>query len=211
MKTLNKIGIGVAFAASTLAFSTVGISSAQAFIVGEVNLAGNATIFNSPALDPLTETVSFSEALILEGAQGSFTSLPELTAGQVTLSNLDLNRVAAGEYTGSASNPFITFANGWTFDIDNPFTAVRATSLTPSSGLLTTVTTAFSGSFFDGSGTTIGAGVLTANNIINGSFSATLTATQVPEPTTTLGLAALGLGAFFSSSLAKKKKNQVSA
>lgn len=213
MKTLKKIGIGVAFAASTLAVSTVGMSSAQAFISGEVNLAGSANIFNSPVLDPLTETVSFNNALILEGAIGSFASLPALTPGQVTLSNIELERVDSGVYSGTSTNPFISFANGWTFEIDNPFNAARNALVDPDLGLLTSVTTSFSGQFINDEGASMGVGILTANNIVDGSFSATLTATsaRVPEPTTTLGLAALGLGAFCTKSFAKKKKDQVSA
>ncbi len=211
MKTLNKIGIGAALAVSTLAFTTVGMSSAQAFIIGEINLAGSANILNSPVLDPLTETVIFNDALILQGATGSFASLPALTPGQVTLSTVNLERVDAGLYTGTAGNPFINFANGWRFEIDNPFNASRSTLVNPDLGLLTSVTTSFTGTFFDNQGGSIGAGILTANNIVDGSFSATLTAARVPEPTTTLGLAALGLGAFATKNLGKKKKAAANA
>lgn len=211
MKTLNKIGIGAALAAGTLAFSTVGMSSAQAFIIGEVNLAGSANILNSGDLDPLSEAITFSNAFILPGAQGSFASLAALTPGEVTLSNVSLDRTAPTVYTGTAGNPFISFANGWTFEIDNPFTASRDTVVNPVLGTLTSVDMSFTGMFFNDQGASIGAGLLTANNIQNGSFSATLTAARVPEPTTTLGLAALGLGAFFSSSVAKKKKASANA
>jgi hypothetical protein len=205
MKTLNKIGIGAALAASTLA---VGMSSAQAAVFGTFDITGTSRI--------TADEIIFSNARVEDNAPlvNSFTPLANT---QVFLSNISLaNGVFDGNFTttyeGSAPNPFITFAAApdLFFTVDNPFTVSMIDVGNGVAGALAPI----QGIFTNGNGDSTGRGIATFNFIDEvGSFSLTLEATPiaVPEPTTTLGLAALGLGAFATKSMGKKKKEKANA
>ncbi|TVP66231.1 MAG: PEP-CTERM sorting domain-containing protein [Nodularia sp. (in: Bacteria)] len=202
MKTLNKIGFAVALASSTIAISTVGMSSAQAFVSGRINITGEAT--SSPAYTQNnTATISFSEYNDLEIVAGSdFGTLMSSTT-------VDIASLFLSGGTGTVENPVVQFGNGleFFFKDSNPFPVTRLDA-----GF---ITQELKGYFKLGSDTKYGVFSISAQGLGRGgtgSFSATLdTVEKVPEPTTTLGLAALGLGAFFTNSLAKKKKENVNA
>lgn len=209
MKTLNKIGIGAALVGSTLAFSTVGISSAQAAVFGTFDITGTTRIVGN-------EQIVFSNARVEDTAPlvNSFTPLANtvVTFSPIALSNAVFNGMATTTFTGNVTNPFMTFASDLRFTADNPF-SVTLTDLTDGVAF---AAAPINGTFTNADGVSTGKGVATFNFIDTfGSFSLTLEATpiptDIPEPTTTLGLAALGLGAFFSKSMAKKKKERVSA
>ncbi|MDB9373992.1 PEP-CTERM sorting domain-containing protein [Nodularia sphaerocarpa] len=209
MKTLNKIGIGAALAASTLAFSTVGMSSAQASVLGRFTITGTSALIEDG------QRIRFSNARVEDTAPvvNSFTPLADTRA---FLSSIDLTNPlvdgATTSYVGNVTNPFLTFAadSDLIFTANNPFQV----SFTDLGNGLKAAFAPINGLFTNTEGDSIGRGVATIEFIeLDGGFSLTLDATPiaVPEPTTTLGLAALGLGAFFSKSMAKKKKKLVNA
>ena len=209
MKTLNKIGIGTALVGSTLAFSTLGISSAQAAVLGTFDITGTSRIVDN-------EQIIFSNARVEDTAPlvNDFTPLANtpVVFSPIALTNPVFDGVATTTFTGNVDNPFMKFtaAPDLTFTADNPF-PVTLVDLTD---IVSFAAAPINGTFTNANGVSTGTGVATFNYIDTfGSFSLTLKATPipVPEPTTTLGLAALGLGAFFSKSMAKKKKQQVSA
>jgi hypothetical protein len=209
MKTLKKIGLGVALASSTLALSAVGMSSAQAAVLGTVNIIGGSTI------NLVTNQITFRDGVVINdplSPPDSFTPLTGTAAilGTITLSNPVVDTTFT-TYTGNTLSPFITLDGGnITFVADNP---LDVSVFTLPNGLAAVAP--INGIFTNATGDSIGRGVATINDIANnGSFSLSLQATpptDIPEPTTTLGLAALGLGAFFTNSLAKKKKEKVNA
>ena len=209
MKTLNKIGIDTALVGSTLAFSTLGISSAQAAVLGTFDITGTSRIVDF-------EQIIFSNARVEDTAPlvNDFTPLANTNVvfSPIALTNPVFDGVATTTFTGNVDNPFMKFtaAPDLTFTADNPF-PVTLVDLTD---IVSFAAAPINGTFTNANGVSTGTGVATFNYIDTfGSFSLTLKATPipVPEPTTTLGLAALGLVAFFSKSMAKKKKQQVSA
>ncbi|WP_414528363.1 PEP-CTERM sorting domain-containing protein [Nodularia chucula] len=208
MKTLKKIGIGVAFAASTLAVSTVGMSSAQAALTGAITITG-ASSFLTTADNPVFDSITFNTGSVVN-ASVDFLSYLNASA---TVSTLDLTQLAGTMYTASAvGTPWITVTPDLNFMLDGDFTVERIAA----DGDVTVFNTPlsrFTGTFTNSGGSVLGRGLISANNVGVSGYSLSISAlpTSVPEPTTTLGLAALGLGAFFTKSLAKKKKAQVNS
>ncbi|MBW4556789.1 MAG: hypothetical protein KME59_12750 [Trichormus sp. ATA11-4-KO1] len=210
MKTLNKIGRGVAFAGATFALGTAvavtaNVGSAQAAtLTGTLNIVGDATIVNGAQLAPVNDTIIFDSATVGNLSSGSFAGFIGQNA---TMSDVSLTQIAGTSYSGSAVNPLITLG-GLIFNVDNPFSVER---LALPGGVRIAVTDqGITGTFIDASGSSLGRGALSINSInADGSYSASLS--TIPEPGTTAALAALGLGAFFTNSLAKKKKENVNA
>lgn len=207
MKKFNKIGLGVALVGSTLAFSTVGMSSAQAAVFGTFDITGTSRIGS--------DEITFSNARVEDTAPlvNSFTPLANTQAflGNISLSNPVVDG-SSTTFTGGVGLPFMTFAadSDLFFVADNPFDV----TLNDLGDDVAFASAPIRGTFTNAMGDSTGKGVASFNFIDNaGSFSLTLEASPVavPEPTTTLGLAALGLGAFFTSSMAKKKKEKVNA
>ncbi|QLE59156.1 hypothetical protein [Nostoc sp. TCL26-01] len=241
MNNFKNVGRGLALASTSLALGSVvamssNISSAYAVSFftqpSVVNFAGAARVTNAPSTanpSPTPIGISFLSGSITNlTTTGDFA--PDLFNTTVAVSDVTLTNPVppvgpAGTlftYTGTpaSTNPFITFANGLTFVLDDPTFAV--TSQLTGSGVAQRITlevATLAGTFFrtGSDNQAVGLGNLTINQILgNGSYSATLVATPLvgpttPEPTATLGLAALGLGAFFTSNLAKKKKAAVNA
>lgn len=228
MKNFNNIGRGLALATSTLALGSAlavssNVSSAQAAVIGTFNGSGTALIGNLSAPSPATDVISFSSPFNTDSASGIFSGLVISSIADINVASPSVIGTFPGigtltRYVATGSStPLIRFNNGSNFVATEPFGALR--SFNPAAaGTNVGYTFDLVGSLFDASGTFITSGILTANEINNpdperGNFSLSLTAIErtVPEPTTTVGLAALGLGAFFTNSLAKQKKSKANS
>ncbi|HYW19595.1 MAG TPA: PEP-CTERM sorting domain-containing protein [Nodularia sp. (in: cyanobacteria)] len=208
MKTLNKIGIGAALVGSTLAFSTVGMSSAQAALNGAITVTG-ASSFLTTSDNPAIDKITFNSARV-DNASLDFLGYLNASA---TVSPLDLTQSAGTTYVASTTgNPFITVNPDLFFTLDGPF-EVQREALGGDVAVFNTPLSPFTGTFTNGMGSVLGRGLISSANVGVAGYNLSISAapTAVPEPTATLGLAALGLGAFFTNSLAKKKKEKVNA
>ncbi|BAY89616.1 MULTISPECIES: PEP-CTERM sorting domain-containing protein [unclassified Tolypothrix] len=210
------IGLGLALTCGTFAVSnTVNVSSAQAFSLGRVNIAGSANFVNGAEKNPAaTDTIKFdaTDATVKKSSNGMFAGY----IGQnVTISDIALKLISytssgdgsVANYSGQANNPFIQFADGLIFNISNPFEVTKTSSGTFAFGIMPK----FTGSFVKDK-TFLGNGLLTVNQIqSDGSFS--MTAEAVPEPFTILGsVTALGMGVVLKKKqIQKLKKEKVTA
>ncbi|TVP66238.1 MAG: PEP-CTERM sorting domain-containing protein [Nodularia sp. (in: Bacteria)] len=182
------------------------MSSAQAALLrGTLNIVGDATLVNGNQANPATDTIIFDSATVGALSSGSFA---DFIGQSAIISDVSLTQIEGTSYSGTAPNPFITLADGLVFNVDNPFAVERLDI--PGNLKLVFTDEGFAGTLVNATGSSLGRGIFSVNSFsTDGSYSATITA--VPEPTTTIGLAALGLGAFFTNSLAKKKKEKVNA
>ncbi|MBD2254528.1 hypothetical protein [Nostoc parmelioides] len=221
MANFKTVGQALALASTSLALGSVvalssNISSAQAvtFTTSSlVNVSGSALLTNPPTQanpNPLNITIDFLEEVVSNNATTN-NDFAFLRGTSAAVADIILTNIGAGTYSGTTTDPFILFSDGTTFRANAPFTVtsslvgnINALSILP-----------LTGTFFSAADDALGTGTLTANQIFgDGSFSITLQADVrrvTPEPTATIGLAALGLGAFFTNNLAKKKKASVNA
>ncbi|MBD2346512.1 PEP-CTERM sorting domain-containing protein [Anabaena subtropica] len=231
MKTFNNVGRGIALATSTLALGSAlavssNISSAQAAVIGTFNGTGTALIGNLTEASPVTDTISFTGPFSLDPTNsGIFAGLGIVSINTINVDTPTFiaNVPGIGSLTSYVANgvgtPLINFTGGYSFVATEPFAALRTFNPAAPGGTNVGYSFDLVGQLFNGAGEFVTSGLLTANEINNpdperGSFSLSLTAIEaerVPEPTTTVGLAALGLGAFFTNNLAKKKKAKVNA
>jgi hypothetical protein len=204
MKTLNKIGIGAALAASTLA---VGMSSAQA-LTGAITITGASSFLNTDD-EPAFDSITFMTGRV-DNASFDFLSYLNNAA---TVGALELTQVAGTTYTASTTaNPWITVAPDLMFALDGPFTVQRS-SFDGDVSVINTPLSPFTGTFMNSEGNVLARGIINTSNVGVAGYNLSIRAlpTAVPEPTTTLGLAALGLGAFATKSMGKKKKEKANA
>jgi hypothetical protein len=231
MKNFMNLGRGVALASSTLALGSAlaissSISSAQAVSLGSINITGGATISNVTDPSPANDTILFTAPFTTVSSVDAFAGLVAKS-----ISTINLTRSGAGTevfgttltpYLFTTPTPFISFTNGSTFVLDEAPIAGR--SFTPSLGedIVGYTFPELRGTLLSSTNNFISQGVLTANEIsgtgVDGSFSFTLSATNIsrelrdiPEPTATGALVALGVGAFFTNNLAKKSKVKIKA
>ncbi|MEH2388936.1 MAG: PEP-CTERM sorting domain-containing protein [Nostoc sp.] len=202
MSNLKNIVRGAALVSSTLALSTtVALSSAQAAVFGDVNITGSSTLLNGNVANPTIDEITFNSATVIAPSTGSFATL---IGSNPIISAINLVQPSGNTYSGTTTNPFITFSNGLKFIADNPFTVQRV----PIASNFTYAISNFSGNFIDATGQVEGQGLLTSNyDPNNGSYSLTLKTVAVPEPTATLGgFLALGLVALSTNNVAKNQK-----
>lgn len=209
------IGLGLALTCGTFAVSnTINVSSAQAVSLGRVNIAGSANFVNGAETNPAaTDTLRFlTDSKVTDSSNGMFAGYvgQNVTISDIALKLISFTSLENGSlatYSGQAKNPFIQFADGLIFNINNPFKVTKISDDTFASGSMPR----FTGSFVKGN-TLLGSGLLTVNQIkSDGSFS--MTAEAVPEPFTILGsVTALGMGvALKKKQIQKLKKDKVRA
>ncbi len=230
MNNFKNLGRGVALASSTLALGSAlaissSISSAQAATFGAINITGGATISNLTTASPVSDTVSFTSPYTTVSSRGLLSGLVANSISTINLQRTGTGVVASGitstPYSATTSTPFITFNNGTTFVVDNPFLASRSFTTADDVNIVGYTFPELRGTLFTRNRRFISEGILTANQIsgtgVNGSFSFTLSAVNfgggqpIPEPATTGALVALGMGAFFTNNLVKKNKVKVKA
>jgi hypothetical protein len=207
--TLNKVGRGLAVAGGAVALSTTvalatNVSSAQA-LTGTLNISGASTLLNAGQSSPANDVISFTSAVVEGGTSTGDFLAAGLHDSPVTISAVSLSQISGTTYSATTTNPFITLSNGWTFTANNPFQVSR---LVFGGGFKIALTDPeFTGYFTDASGNTMGSGVFSVNyQGTDGSLSMTITAQEVPEPTSALStIAVLGIGAFFAKKLVKKE------
>ncbi|MBD2339474.1 PEP-CTERM sorting domain-containing protein [Calothrix sp. FACHB-156] len=209
------IGLGLALTCGTFAVSnTINVSSAQAASLGRVNIAGSANFVNGAEKNPAaTDTLKFgTDSRVTNSSNGMFAGYvgQNVTISDIALKLISFTPLGNGSiatYSGQAQNPFIKFADGLIFNIDNPFDVTKTSSGKFASGIMPR----FTGSFVKGN-SLLGEGLLTVNQIkSDGSFS--MTAEAVPEPFTILGsVTALGMGvALKKKQIQKLKKEKATA
>jgi hypothetical protein len=202
----NKV-LGVA-TLSIVGLTGVVNSAEAASLTGTLNIAGTAVFANGSQANPATDTITFSNATVQ--AATTTDDFDVYDGATATIADIFLTQVSGNTYSGTTVNPFISITPDLTFIADHPFSVNRQLTTTTvgsfSFDLLSAVG-GLTGKFVNSSGANLGAGVITANSFnSNGSFSMTLTAAEaVPEPTTTLGL--LAVGGLFAA--AKRNKKQV--
>lgn len=189
--------------AATVAMVTVAPVQA-ASITGVVNIVGSADLdrFN---VAPLTDTVEFLDETVISPSTGTFAAYigNSVAISDVAIAAILSTPLDTTDYTGTATNPFIDFGGGLTFEIDNPLSVIRNRS---SAGVVIVSFPEFTGKFKQ-SGEVVGSGFFSVNQMRgeDGSFSMTVQA--VPEPLTMLGAgAAAAFGAGFKRKLAQKNK-----
>lgn len=230
MINFKNLGRGVALASSTVALGSAlaissSISSAQAAILGAINITGEASISNLTDESPENDSISFTGPFNTESSTGE---LAGFTANSISTINLntpetgvDAFGTVSTPYSATFSSPFISFGNGSIFVVDSPTSAIRSFRSSANGNLVGYTFPELRGSIFNNTRELISEAILTANQIsgtdIDGSFSFTLSAVNlgqgrdIPEPTTTGALVALGIGAFFTNNLAKKNKVKIKA
>ncbi|MBD2193930.1 MULTISPECIES: PEP-CTERM sorting domain-containing protein [Calothrix] len=206
------ISIGIAVTCSAFAVgSTFGVSPAQAAFL---NIVGTSDFLNGGQKSPTTDTIFFKNSKVESFGGALFSGLTlnsQVNVSSVKLTNptniTTLGSRTIADYTGTSSNPFITFTSdpALSFKINNPFEATRTRN---SARNTTRAGFDFLGAFYK-NGKYVSTGVLTANEISGkpGSYSMTI---NVPEPLTILGsVTALGMGVALKKkqvqNLAKKK------
>jgi len=230
MKYFMNLGRGVALASTTLALGSAlaissSISSAQAVSLGAINITGGATISNVTDPSPANDTISFTAPFTTVSSVDVFAGLVASSISTINLTSSGAGTNFLGTtltpYSSTIPSPFISFTNGSTFVLDEAAIAERI--FTPSLGenIVGYTFPELRGTLFSRTNDFISQGILTANEIsesgLDGSFSFTLSAINVrerrdiPEPTATGALVALGVGAFFTNNLAKKSKVKIKA
>jgi hypothetical protein len=230
MRNFMNLGRGLALASSTLALGSAlaissSISSAQAVSLGSINITGEANISNLTEASPENDTISFTAPFTTVSSEDAFAGLVASSISTINLTSSGAGTNVLGTtltpYSSTIPAPFISFTNGSAFVLDEAPIAGR--SFTPSLGenIVGYTFPELRGTLLSGTNEFITQGILTANQIsgtaVNGSFSFTLSAVgfgepqDVPEPTTTGALVALGIGAFFTNNLAKKSKVKIKA
>jgi hypothetical protein len=230
MINFKNLGRGVALASSTLALGSAlaissSISSAQAATLGAINITGEANISNLTDESPENDSISFTGPFSTVSSTGE---LSGFTASSISTINLDspgtgveVLGTTLTPYSATFSNPFISFGDGSIFVVDSPTSASRTFTTSANGNLVGYTFPELRGSIFSNTRELISEGILTANQIsgtgVNGSFSFTLSAVSlgqgrdIPEPTATGALVALGIGALFTNNLAKKSKVKIKA
>ncbi|WP_166507533.1 PEP-CTERM sorting domain-containing protein [Nostoc sp. 106C] len=211
----KSIGLGIALTCGTLSLgSTVGVSQAQAATVGSANFAGLLSFQNQSQVNPLTETLKFSNPGTVLSADGIFAGSTNVTIGTGNPYSLLLNKISnvnatSALYTAnlaSITDPFLTFSNGIKFQVTSISNFLRTTESN------TTSIDGFSiaGKFYNGVNA-VADGAITGQQKKGaiGSYSYSIVATDVPEPLTILGSAtALGFGAALKKKYAKKQSKE---
>ncbi|MBD2346513.1 PEP-CTERM sorting domain-containing protein [Anabaena subtropica] len=228
MKDFQNIGRGLELATSTLVLGfalavSSNIPSAPAAVIGIFNSSGTALISNLTVASPLTDVISFTAPFTTNSASGIFNGLSISSISKINVDSPTVLGTIPGigtltTYTAKASDSqFITFNDGSSFVVENPFAALRTFNSAALGGNNVGYSFDMAGNVFNASGSFIRSGILTANEINNpdlerGSFFLTLTGiccTPIPEPTSTGALAILGLGALaFSQKVVLRRKSE---
>jgi hypothetical protein len=185
--------------------------SAQAALIGSADFNGNLIFKNKTEDTPTTEVLTFQNPANVTFADGIFDGVTNVMVGNSYPYSLILNQlsilnptpgIASALYKvdmNSVVDPFLTFDNGIKFMATSISNITRRREET-SPGLYTTSIDAFSvlGTFYNGVNA-VGDGSINAlqrntNNNRSGRYEFQIDAfsQSVPEPTTILGLGALG-------------------
>ena len=183
--------------------------SAQAAIIGSATFDGNLIFQNKTQNTPTTEVLKFDNPADVSFADGIFNGVTNVTVGNADPYSLILNQLSVLSSTSalykvdmsSVVDPFLTFDNGIKFKATSISNITRRRQETsPGSGSYTTSIDAFSvlGTFYNGVNA-VGDGSINAlqkntNNTRPGRYEFQIDAISqsVPEPTTILGLGAVG-------------------
>ncbi|MDZ8261852.1 PEP-CTERM sorting domain-containing protein [Nostoc sp. ChiQUE01b] len=185
--------------------------SAQAAIIGSASFDGNLIFQNKTQDTPTTEVLKFDNPADVSFADGIFSGVTEVMVGNTDPYSLILNQLSVLSSTpGNASalykvdmssvvDPFLTFDNGIKFKATSISNITRRRQETTPGSYTTSIDT-FSvlGTFYNGVNA-VGDGSINAlqkntNNARPGRYEFQIDAISksVPEPTTILGLGAVG-------------------
>ncbi|MEH2419401.1 MAG: PEP-CTERM sorting domain-containing protein [Nostoc sp.] len=188
--------------AAAIPLATAGLStsagSAQALTLnGSIGLSGKSVVPND-GVNPLNTTIKFNTVRV-DDTEGDFENfLPNLNSG-ISIKTLNLTKIpdTINTYSTGIYTPFIDFGfrtlgstmAQLTFDLDN--SVVTRTRL--ADNFISDITATGITGKFNFNGQTIATGFLNASlSGTSSTYQLTLAAKAVPEPTTILGLGAVG-------------------
>ena len=212
---MNKIlNLSLVPLAATAAVASATIFSAPAqaaSFAGILNISGGSTFDDGgDGLGGDNDSLTIVDGTVVVTSSGFFSSWAGDTITNVpivaTLADAVSNSFGTTgtlpvlqAYTATVAPNPITFSNGWSFTVDDPFDAA-VLDFGPG-GVFELGS--FSGDFFDATDTFVGTGTFSSQA---GGGSYTITVERVPEPLTILGTGlALGLGGVFKSKNSKKE------
>lgn len=216
MKDFKNLGFGLVLAGTTLVLGSAltfssNIPSTQA---AEITITGKANISKFTETASTNEVISFTEPFTTKSSSGMFKGLVAKSIASIYLTTISSPFTIDSETESYMANvldvPFLSFTDGSSFKIDNPFDVVK---YSVSDGF--EIFSVFEGKYVNYSGEFFKVGIFTIKKINNTSaednFSLTLTniccsPNPLPEPTSTV--AVLGLGALaFVQKIIRFKKN----
>lgn len=176
---------------ATIASVALASAPAQAAIVGDVSVAGDAEWIGF-------DTLEFSDVLV-EDANGIFSG--NALGSTVAVADLVFTPALDGTYDAVAD--FLTFSDGITFDLDAGVSEIFT------AGIVAELD--FTGSFFSAGDEFLGTGNFFVANIGNAtSFALAAQAEKIPEPLTIFGTGlALGFGGLLKNKNGKKQSAEV--
>jgi hypothetical protein len=228
MRNFKTWGRGLALASSTLALgSALAISSsissahAQAVSLGGITITGGAIFGNVTDPSPENDTISFSGSFQTEKSSGILENLEATSISSINLTRTGAVSGRLTPYSATSDGPFVTFNNNSFFVFDDASEAIRTFTVGILDNNVIYNLPDLTGGYFSPTGDFLAQGLFSATqirgNAADAGFTFNLTVSNVgigqpvPEPGTIGALAALGMGAFFTNNVVKKKKVKINA